>query len=606
MISGLLKSYFMRIKLWLMPKLNYSVRILSAVNVALSLCVVVSLVYALGFIVGIEQAISMPLFNTAFFLFYLEHSIGFVTYIINRRLPAHWYYQLVFFVVMTTIMVLGWIPAATVEKSAFLRYACHNYTLITVVGIQAVVKFSTMLTASLSNKLSPNWIFVGSFVLLILIGTGLLLLPRATCQNISFLDALFTSVSAVCVTGLSVVDVPTTFTTTGQLILLALIQLGGIGIMTFTSFFGLMFVGRNAGQNKMLIKDLIDPDKGVSQIFATLRNIILLTFLIEVLGAWVIFHSVADHSWYGVYVAVFHSVSAFCNAGFSIIPDGLYNAGMADNYALLNSISALIIIGGLGFPILFNVWSWIRLTVVNAVRKLFGKTKTFVHIPRIITSNSVIVLIITAVLLVSGSAIFFITEYDNVLADKSLWGKLCTAFFMAVTPRTAGFNAFDMGGLMPITVTYMIIYMWVGGSPMSTAGGVKTTTIGIAILNIWNTLRGRDHIEIRHRTLSHQTVNRAFIIIFVSLIVIVVGVCAISAFEPHLPSQTIVFEVVSAFSTSGLSLNTTPSLSEYSRVVLIIIMFIGRMGLLTLLSCFISKDKVSKYYSYPTENIPIN
>lgn len=606
MHKGVLKSYFMRFSIWVEPKLEVFVRALSIINALLSLSVVASLVYALGFRVKFDEAVNLRFFDIAFFAFYIEHCIFFINYLFQKKLPQNWIYSGLFFLLMTFIMVMWWMPEQTIAESVFLRIACHSYTLMAVVGIQAVIKFSTLLTSSLSNRLSPNWIFVGSFVLLIILGTGLLLLPRATYSGITPLQSLFTTVSAVCVTGLTVVDVPSTFTLTGQIFILVLVQLGGIGIMTFTSFFGLMFAGRHSSQNKLLIKDLIDPDKGVSQIFSTLRNILFITFLIEALGAWAIYHSIDDYSWYGAYVAVFHSVSAFCNAGFSVITDGLAHSTAYSNYALLNTISWLIILGGLGFPILFNIWRWLKIKIAALVRKVFGRRQSFVSTPRIITSNAVIVLIVTAVLLGSGTVIFFITEYENVLQrHPTLWGKLCTAFFLSATPRTAGFNAFDMASLMPVTVTYMILYMWVGGSPMSTAGGVKTTTLGIAILNVWHTLRGRDHIEIRHRALSQHTVNRSFIIIFVSLVVIAIGVCLMSAFEPHLPLQSIIFEVVSAFSTVGLSLNITPTLTIYSQILLICLMFIGRMGLLTLLACFIPVSN-QKFYNYPTEHIPIN
>lgn len=605
MVSGLLKSYFMRIKLWFDPIFDASVRVLSLLNAIMSLVVVVLLIYGFGFRSAMDSAIILKLFKTTFFLFYIEHCIFFLTNLVNRRIPQYWLYSGSIFILMTFIMILWWLPQNTVDKYTFLRYACHDYTLLVVVGIQAVLKFSTMLTGLLSNRLSPNKIFVGSFLLLIIVGTGLLLLPRATRGEISLLDTFFTAVSSVCVTGLMVVDITSVFTLTGQIVILVLIQLGGIGIMTFTSFFGLMFAGRHSGQNKMLIKDLIDSEKNASQIFSTLRNILFLTFLIEGLGTWMIYTVMADYSWHGLYIALFHAVSAFCNAGISVIPDGLSNPALADNYALLHIISFLVIFGGLGFPILFNIWRWIKHTVDNLMRKLFGKRRNYVYTSRIITSNSAIVLFATLFLLTTATLLFFVTEYNNILADKSLWGKLSTAFFLAVTPRTAGFSVFNVDTLMPVTLIYMLILMWIGGSPMSTAGGIKTTTFGIAILNIWNTLRGRDHIEIRHRSLSHQTVNRAFIIIFVSLVVMAGGVFFLAVFEPHIPLKAVLVEVVAAFSTVGLSMGITPSLAWYSKVVIMFIMFVGRIGLLTLLACFIPESD-AKFYNYPTENIPIN
>jgi Trk-type K+ transport system membrane component len=216
--------------------------------------------------------------------------------------------------------------------------------MIAIVAIEALLKLSAVITHSLSSKISPSWIMVGSFMAMIIAGTGLLLLPRATVNGISFFDALFTATSAVCVTGLTTIDVASTFTTIGHVIILILIQLGGIGIMTFTSFFGLMFAGRHPSQNKMLIKDLIDPDNSVSQIFTTLRNIIFITIAIELLGALFIYEAMGNYTLYGAFVAIFHSISAFCNAGFSTMSGSLGNPMlMTEHNGLYIIISILIV-----------------------------------------------------------------------------------------------------------------------------------------------------------------------------------------------------------------------------------------------------------------------
>jgi potassium uptake TrkH family protein len=480
--------------------------------------------------------------------------------------------------------------------------------MIAIVAIEALLKISAVITHSLSTKISPSWIMVGSFLAMIFAGTGLLLLPRATVSGISFFDALFTATSAVCVTGLTTIDVATTFTTAGHIIILFLIQLGGIGIMTFTSFFGLMFAGRHPSQNKMLIKDLIDPDNSVSQIFTTLRNIIFITIAIELLGALFIYEAMGDYTLYGAFVAIFHSISAFCNAGFSTLETGLFHPDFRNNYLLLNSLSWLIILGGIGFPILFNLWQWIKNKTQKIIYKLQKRNNTSLLTSNssLLTSNTVIALIMTIILVVGGTIIFFITEYNSVLNDDtSFFGKLSTSFFLATVPRTAGFSSFSMGSLTNISVVIMILYMWIGGSPMSTAGGIKTTTFAIALLNVINTLRGRDHIEIRRRTIAKQSINRAFIIIFSSLVVVAFGVVVLSIFEPQLPTQYAIFEVVSAFSTVGLSLNLTPDLTFISKITILIVMFIGRLGTITILSCFIS-NKGIQFYQYPTEHIPIS
>jgi Trk-type K+ transport system membrane component len=315
-----------------------------------------------------------------------------------------------------------------------------------------------------------------------------------------------------------------------------------------------------------------------------------------------------NYTLYGAFEAVFHSISAFCNAGFSTLETGLFHPDFRNNYLLLNSLSWLIILGGIGFPILFNLWQWIKNKLQKIVYKLQKRNTLSLTTTNsaLLTSNTIIAIIMTIVLVGGGTIIFFITEYNSVLCDdSSFFGKLSTSFFLATVPRTAGFSSFSMGSLTNISVVIMILYMWIGGSPMSTAGGIKTTTFAIALLNVINTLRGRDHIEIRRRTIAKQSINKAFIIIFSSLVVVAFGVIVLSIFEPQLPTQYAIFEVVSAFSTVGLSLNLTPNLTFISKITILIVMFIGRLGTITILSCFIS-NKGTQFYQYPTEHIPIN
>lgn len=616
-IIGLYRSIIMRLQLILTPIIQTATRWLFGLNAFMSVIVIAILIYALGFPVDFEQTVNISIFLFSFYGFLCEYTIRFIRHIKSRINSKNSKYRnkkqinpltIIIYGIIIILSIIWIVPTEWLEQywSIFIILR-HNYLMIAIVAIEALLKLSTVLTHSLSNRISPYWIMVSSFLFIIIVGTGLLLLPRATVDNISFFDALFTVTSAVCVTGLTTIDVSKVFTTEGHLIIMLLIQVGGIGIMTFTSFFGLMFAGRHPSQNKMLIKDLIDPENSVSQIFTTLRNIIFITITIELIGALFIFKAMQDYSWNGAFTALFHSISAFCNAGFSTLENGLYHPDCRNNYMLLNSVSWLIIFGGIGFPILFNVWQWIKQHIIILFHKIFNRNKlTFKHKARTLTSNTVIAIVVTNILVISGTIIFFITEYNNVLLDDtSLYGKLSTSFFLSTTPRTAGFNAFDMGALTNITVVMMIVYMWIGGSPMSTAGGIKTTTFAIAALNVINTLRGRDHIEIRQRSISKHSINRAFIVIFSSLFVIGTGVIILSIFEPQTETRLIIFEVVSAFATVGLSLNLTPTLCTVSQATLIVIMFIGRLGTITILSCFIS-NKGTQFYQYPTEHIPIN
>ena len=608
----------MRLQLVLSPIISWLLKAVSIINALTSVIVIAILIYALGFPIPFDKAIPLPLFLFSFYFFFCEYTFNFIKHVKSRTKSNNTKYKkkkrinpifVILYGIIISFSVIWLLPTEWLERySSLFTILRHNYLMIAIVAIEALLKISAVITHSLSTKISPSWIMVGSFLAMIFAGTGLLLLPRATVSGISFFDALFTATSAVCVTGLTTIDVATTFTTAGHIIILFLIQLGGIGIMTFTSFFGLMFAGRHPSQNKMLIKDLIDPDNSVSQIFTTLRNIIFITIAIELLGALFIYEAMGDYTLYGAFVAIFHSISAFCNAGFSTLETGLFHPDFRNNYLLLNSLSWLIILGGIGFPILFNLWQWIKNKTQKIIYKLQKRSQfsTLNSQLSILSSNTVIALIMTIILVVGGTIIFFITEYNSVLNDDtSFFGKLSTSFFLATVPRTAGFSSFSMGSLTNISVVIMILYMWIGGSPMSTAGGIKTTTFAIALLNVINTLRGRDHIEIRRRTIAKQSINRAFIIIFSSLVVVAFGVVVLSIFEPQLPTQYAIFEVVSAFSTVGLSLNLTPDLTFISKITILIVMFIGRLGTITILSCFIS-NKGTQFYQYPTEHIPIS
>ncbi len=604
-IKGFIKSLRMRLMLLWQPLSTFLWSALKVCNVLCAFGILGVVIYGIGFHQQLQLADVALLFRCAFWLSLTEVFFALIGDMVERRFSKIFYLKLVGFLFLLLIGVAWALPQNVVDAHVVLVWLRNVYLLFGIVVVQAIVHLSSVVTQSLHSRFNPQVIFVGSFALLVLMGAGLLMLPRATTEPISFVDALFTSVSAVCVTGLTTLDVATIFTPLGKTIICLLIQIGGLGIMTFTSFFGLFFAGKHLSQNKMFIKDLIDPEKGVSQIFKTLWYIILVTLSVELIGAYGIFVSIGGQSWSDAAFALFHAISAFCNAGFSTVSNGLFNVAYSENYTLHLIISLLIVIGGLGFPIIFNLMRMLLHGLRNLLRSLFGLQKRKLYIPHLITSNTLIVIVLTAVLLVGGTVIFYMTEYYNLMEGRSAWGKFVTSFFMAVSPRTAGFNTFNMTDMMPMSVLWMIVLMWIGGSPMSTAGGVKTTTIGIAFLNIWHTLRGRDHIEIRNRRISDTTVNKAFLIIFMSLLVIGIGVLTLSYLEPTVSLDYLIFEVVSAVGTVGLSMNLTPQLCEASHVVLIVLMFVGRVGLINVLSCFI-KPKRYLNYQYPSESIPIN
>lgn len=450
---------------------------------------------------------------------------------------------------------------------------------------------------------NPAIVFVGSFLILDLIGAFLLMMPSATTNGITFTNALFTSTSAVCVTGLAVVDTANAFTIVGQSIILVLIQLGGIGILTFTSFFAFFFRGSSSFKEGLNTKDFI-ASEGLKDVFRAALNVVLFTLGVELIGAIFVYASVLNNPAIEnkFFFSIFHSISAFCNAGFSILSAGLYDVGLRFNYFLQWIIMILIVLGGLGHNIIFNFYQYIK----NYIIELFENKIVHKKI-RIITLNTRIVIYTTAILLVVGFVFLFISEYNATMTEhKTLFGKITTAGFNSVTPRTAGFNAVDFSQMTVPSLLFVIFLMWIGGSPASTAGGIKTSTFALATLNIFTVATGRSRIQIYGRRISSISTARAFAIMCISLITIGISIVLMLIFEPKdTPLLTVAFECFSAYSTVGLSLNYTPTVTEPSKYVLIFCMFIGRIGMLNLMVGMLQKLN-HQFYEYPKDNILIN
>ncbi|MEC5165279.1 trk system potassium uptake protein TrkH [Flavobacterium sp. PL11] len=450
---------------------------------------------------------------------------------------------------------------------------------------------------------NPAIVFVGSFMILVLIGAFLLMLPSATTGSITFTNALFTSTSAVCVTGLTVVDTAVDFTIVGQSIIIVLIQLGGIGILTFTSFFAFFFRGSSSFKEGLNTRDFIAND-GLRDVFRAALNVVIFTLAVELAGALFIYFSIVDNPIieHKFYFSIFHSVSAFCNAGFSILPGGILNETVRFNYYLQWILMVMIILGGLGHNIVFNFFQYIKIFFFELfVEKILHKKV------RIITLNTKIVLYTTLFLLVGGSIFLYISEYNNTLLQHdTVFGKITAATFNAVSPRTAGFSATDYAEMGVPSLLFIIFLMWIGGSPASTAGGIKTSTFALATLNIVAVARGKSRIQLFGRRISADSTSRAFAILSISLITIGVSIMAVLIFEPEgTPILTVVFECFSAYSTVGSSINYTPSLSEPSKYVIILTMFIGRIGMLNLMVGLLRRLN-HQFYEYPRENILIN
>ncbi|PIB37480.1 ATPase [Reichenbachiella sp. 5M10] len=454
---------------------------------------------------------------------------------------------------------------------------------------------------------NPAQLFIFSFIIIVLLGMCMLMLPNATYDGISVIDALFTSTSAVCVTGLIVVDTGSYFTHFGQWIIIGLIQIGGLGIMTFTSYFSYFFRGSSSYETQLLLRDMTNSEK-IAEVFDTLKKIILITIIIESIGAVLIYISLDSKIIPGfsdqVFFSIFHSISAFCNAGFSTLADSLYDVNYRYNYSMHFYIAMLFILGGIGFPIIFNLFKYIKHTILHRLMQLGDKEK-IIYSPWMINVNTRIVIVTTALLIFIGTLFFFVFEYDNTLANHQGMGKLVTAFFGAVTPRTAGFNTVDMSAMHFSTILFTFMLMWIGASPGSTGGGIKTSTIAIATLNYLSIAKGKNRIEVFHREVAEITVRRAFALMSLSLVVIVISIILMAWFDEDQHLLPLGFECFSAYSTVGLSLGITASLSTASKFVLIATMFVGRVSMLTILIALLRKMKHLNY-RYPTEEILIN
>ena len=424
----------------------------------------------------------------------------------------------------------------------------------------------------LSRHFSPARIFVLSFAGVILAGGFLLWFPFAATKGpLRFIDALFTSTSAVCVTGLVVVDIGKDLTIPGQVITIFLFQIGGLGIITFSTVFfvlmgrGISFKGRDIVQSTFLHTPRRD-------FIVIAKSVLWFTFITEFIGILFLFIRFSRDFPTGtaLYHAVYNAISAFNNCGYSLFSDNLM--GYQGDLIVNLTVMGLIVHGGIGFIVQYEVVSWLK-----------GKQER-------LSVHTKIVIITTTILILSGAFLFYVFERNHVIKDVPILNKILASFFQSVTPRTAGFNTVDIGVLTNATILLLLILMFIGASPGSTGGGVKTSSAALLVLLLWNRLKGNEDVNIFNRTIPKEIVSRAISIIFASAfsVVIVTSVLLIAGGGnlPPLESRhhfvEYLFDTVSAFGTVGLSMGVTPKLNDLQKYALILMMFAGRVGPLTL------------------------
>lgn len=437
----------------------------------------------------------------------------------------------------------------------------------------------------------PGISITGSFLIIIFVGAGLLSLPQATAtgETIPFLDAVFTATSATCVTGLAVRETGQYFSTFGQAIILLLIQIGGLGIMTLAAFFGAVVAGRLSITQHAAVKETLDVTSAEG-VVRLLLFIVIVTFSFEAVGFCVLLpvflENIAEPGT-AVYYSIFHSISAYCNAGFYLFNDSLVD--YRDNAQVNFTITSLVILGGLGSYVLANLYY----SFLSLFRTRY---ETGINL------HTQMVLITTAILIVLGGVCFYLFERNHVLATLEPFDQFQVSYFQSVMARTCGFRTVDVTDLASPSLLLLMFLMFIGGSPGGTAGGIKTTALVILVMGTYSFMRGRDQVAFFGRSIPRFIIRRAFAILTCAFAVILISSIILMSIEDA-GFEQILFEVFSAFGTVGLSTGITPHLSPAGKIVIIVLMFIGRLGPLTL-ALILVKTRPSRI-SYPEEKIAV-
>lgn len=587
--------------------------ILEGINVisyVASVLLIALLIYEYGFVISDEVKSGLRLVYKGIWITYLvAFGVNFTLGYENAKKETRYFGWVVDALLLSTLIpVIFRCPDS--GSLVFLWKLLHShYFRLVLLLLISFQNLSAGITKLLGKRTNPSLILAISFFVIIVIGTGLLMTPRATVNGISFTDALFTATSAVCVTGLTTVDVSSVFTTVGHSIIILLIQIGGLGVMTFTSFFAVFFMGESSIYNQVVMKDMVNS-KSLNSLLSTLLYILLFTVVIEAFGAfliWISIHGTMNMTFeQEIGFSVFHSISAFCNAGFSTLYNNLNNPMVLENHNMLFLvISGLVIFGGIGFPILVNLKDVLFFKIRNLFYLIIRKPYKVHHKKHLFNLNTKIVLLFTFILLVAGTVLIAVIEWNNSLSGLPVADKLTQSFFNAVVPRTAGFIGVDINTFMPLTIFITIILMIIGGGSQSTAGGLKVNAFAVIVLNLKSVLRNSDRVEAFKRTISTESIQRANATLMIQLVVLFIAVTIITFLEPDKSFTAIIFECVSAVNTVGSSLNLTPSLGAASKYIVIALMFIGRVGILTFMLSFI-KPVSNQKYQYPSDNIIIN
>ena len=458
--------------------------------------------------------------------------------------------------------------------------------------IIVLIELAKMSSTLGKYHLSPPILMVASFLFLIIIGTILLMMPRMTTNGISFIDALFTATSASCITGLSVVSTSYCFTIKGQIVILVLIQLGGMSILSFATFFSTFLSRSMVGlRYQYMIRDMMSADR-LSDSVSLLRSIVLTTFIIELAGVALLFTYWKSTGFFisdkqNLFFSIFYTVSAFNNGGFVLIDDSLLNLGVYGSYFPQVVIMTLVFLGGIGFVTIRDFFSY---RYIRERKKFLWKS---------LMPQTKIVLRVTFLIIGFCSILFFIIEYNGVLKDvNGLGNKIFTSIFQITTCRTSGFNVLDVNMMKLSTIIMILVTIFIGGSPSSTGGGIKTTTLFIVMRSVIATIQGKKNIEFDHKAISPTLVEKATTILLLSSAFILISCFLLTIVQSDVKLLHALFETSSAFTTCGLSTGECANWNWMSKLILIVNMYCGRIGTLTM-AFALTRHKKESPHQYP-------
>ncbi|MCO5248884.1 MAG: hypothetical protein M9887_08055 [Chitinophagales bacterium] len=563
------------------------------------------IVYDLGFGLEAQYHKVLPSIYFSYIKFYVMISgIRVILNFINKEKSKKEKWIELLLLILFSVVLVFYSPKTTLSSTDFLHPHFRIFTFL-IFFMSFFHAVSKNIANFYNRDFSPTFFLVFTYFILSSLGTIAILLPRSTKEGIGFIDALFTAVSAVSLSGASVVDTAVEFTRFGHMVLLILMQLGGLGIMAFAGLFGKMFTANVSFKNRIILSNAFLNDR-MGEVMNIMYKILFITFLVEASGTIGVYFTTLDYPFADLedrlFFCIYYSVSSFSNTGFTLTEGGMMDPYMESNYSLQLLTSFLFIIGGIGFSVIFIYYARTKNRIIAILMKIF-KNKRMERTDRVLNVNVRLILWTTSIIIIVSIIAFAAFEWENSLGHRNLWGKIVGVFYSATAPRGTGGNVVEMTNLTHPTIMLFMLLMWIGASPGGTGGGLRTTTFAVALLNIWSVIKGRSSTVIFGREIEQKSIRRAYATISLSIIMMGFFTFLIFSFDgENLGLQNVVFEVFSSFNNIGMSLVGTEQYTPESKILLTCAMFIGRVNILTLFTAFMYKKEI-ELIKYPNQDI---